>query len=237
MLFPLRDINPTETFPKATIGLIAITVGCWVFIQGTGSHPYLSQSVCAFGLVPASLTGSSKDLSMLMNSMCHPRDWNPNLGLITTMFMHGGWLHIIGNMWSLWIFGDNLEDELGPTKFLFFYFLCGIFATLFQIISDPDSILPVVGASGAISGIMGAYILLYPKSEIRTLLFVGFFMILQLPARVVIASWFILQLLFGVLSLDSQSGGVAYWAHIGGFLTGIVSINLFGRRKSVEDKS
>jgi membrane associated rhomboid family serine protease len=142
------------------------------------------------------------------------------------MFMHGGWFHIIGNMWFLWVFGNNVEDSMGHMRFVVFYLLCGVVAAGTQLLADPHSRLPMVGASGAVSGVLGAYVLLYPRVRVHTLLTLGFFVTtVALPAYVMLGYWFVLQLLMGAVS--RTAGGVAVWAHVGGFLAGLVLIKLF----------
>ena len=149
------------------------------------------------------------------------------------MFMHGGWLHLIGNMWFLWVFGDNVEDAMGPSRFILFYLLSGLVASAAQIATDTNSIIPMVGASGAIGGVMGAYALLYPRARVRTLVFLGFFITtLSVPALFILAWWFVVQLVSGLPALGRQGGGVAFWAHIGGFLAGILLVTLFRQRSS-----
>jgi membrane associated rhomboid family serine protease len=142
--------------------------------------------------------------------------------LFSSMFMHGGWMHIIGNMWFLWVFGDNVEDVMGPVRFLAFYILSGLGAAAAQILSDPASTVPMVGASGAIGGVMGAYARLYPRARVNTLLFLGIWITrIEVPALVMLGYWFLLQLLGGLPALGGAEGGVAFWAHIGGFVCGL----------------
>jgi membrane associated rhomboid family serine protease len=146
----------------------------------------------------------------------------------TSMFMHGGWLHFIGNMWFLWVFGDNVEDEMGPVRFALFYLLCGATAAAAQIFTAPDSLVPMVGASGAIGGVMGAYALLFPRVRVNMLIFLGFFVTtVAVPAIFMLGYWFLLQLLSGIPALGSDRGGVAFWAHVGGFVAGLLLVHLF----------
>jgi len=149
--------------------------------------------------------------------------------IISSMFLHGSWMHLIGNMAYLWIFGNNIEDYLGHIKFLIFYLFCGVCATLLHVFSDANSTIPVVGASGAISGILGAYLLLYPKAKVRLLVWFGIVTILRVKASIVLIFWFAYQFL-SVLKSTSQGGGVAWWAHIGGFIAGILVIFLFRKK-------
>jgi membrane associated rhomboid family serine protease len=155
--------------------------------------------------------------------------------LFTSMFLHGGWGHLLGNMWFLWIFGNNVEDSMGHLRFLLFYTLCGLAAAGAHVFSDPSSTLPMVGASGAISAIMGAYLLLYPRAKVKTVIFIIiFFTVLELPAFLYLGYWFLLQL-FGVLG-PSVGGGVAFWAHIGGFVAGVALILVFRDPRLVRAK-
>jgi membrane associated rhomboid family serine protease len=147
------------------------------------------------------------------------------LTVFTSMFMHGGWFHIVGNLWFLWIFGDNVEDAMGPVRFVVFYLLCGLAAATAQVLTNTASIVPMVGASGAIGGVMGAYALLYPRAHIHTFIFLGFYMTtVAVPAVFMLGYWFLLQLLGGVPALAGDGGGVAFWAHVGGFLAGIALV-------------
>ena len=163
-MFPLRDHNPTEIFPLFTIAIALITAAAWVLLQGAGAYEPLVGSICALGVVPAELTGQSP---IRPDELCT----GPNVGaasLVTSIFLHGGWGHLIGNLWFLWVFGNNIEDSMGHMRFLAFYFVTGVAAAAAQVALAPSSPVPMVGASGAISGIMGAYIVLYPKARIDT---------------------------------------------------------------------
>ena len=232
-MFPLSDENPRNRFPIATIALIILNVLVWLLVQGLGSERALAESLCLYGLVPGDLLGNiasgtrialSSDLVCQFNGNANPSS------LVTSMFMHGGWFHIIGNMWFLWVFGDNVEDVMGPIRFVVFYLLCGLAAAFAQIASDTDSIIPMVGASGAIGGVMGAYALLFPRVKVNTLIFLGFYVTtLRVPAIFMLGYWFVLQLLQGLPALGATQGGVAFWAHIGGFLAGIALIYVFRR--------
>jgi membrane associated rhomboid family serine protease len=155
---------------------------------------------------------------------------NPS-SLLTSMFMHGGWFHIIGNMWFLWVCGDNIEDVMGPLRFVGFYILCGLAAASAQIETEPGSLVPMVGASGAIGGVIGDYALTFPRAHVCTLIFLGFYVTtVAVPAVFMIGYWFLLQLLQGLPALGSNQGGVAFWAHIGGFVAGVALINVFTRQ-------
>jgi membrane associated rhomboid family serine protease len=149
---------------------------------------------------------------------------------LTSMFMHGGWFHILGNMWFLWVFGDNVEDAMGPVRYVIFYLLCGLAAAAAQVATDPASAVPMVGASGAIGGVMGGYARLYPRARIQTLLPLGFyFTTIAVPAYFMLGYWFLLQILGGVPALAGAGGGVAFWAHVGGFLAGVILVGAFRR--------
>lgn len=228
-MFPLRDENPTLNTSVATFLIIGLNVISWIFIQGLGFNPGLIKSVFNFGIIPGELLGTvepgtripvGQNIVYIIESH---RSWAT---ILTSMFMHGGWFHLIGNMWFLAIFGDNIEDVMGRFRFIAFYLLCGIAAAAAQIISDPASPVPMVGASGAISGVMGAYALLFPRAPVHTLIFLGFFITrIVVPAYIMLGYWFFLQLFSGFLG--GGSGGVAVWAHIGGFVAGIVMVRLF----------
>jgi len=236
-MFPLRDDNPTISKSITTFLIIAVTAGVWIFVQGLGFEPSLSSSVCRFGLIPGELLGRlpagfsirlSRETSCAFDGQPH---W---VTLISSMFMHGGWFHIIGNLWFLAVFGDNVEDAMGKFRFIVFYLLCGVAAAGLQIITDPSSAVPMVGASGAISGVMGAYVVLYPRSPVHMLIFLGFFIDrIIVPAYFMLGYWFVIQIL-GALPSLGQSGGVAFFAHVGGFIAGMILIFIFKDRQRVE---
>jgi membrane associated rhomboid family serine protease len=208
-VFPIRDDNPQILVPYATFGIMAVNVLVWVFVQGLGSNPLLAESICQLGLIPELGSTSS---------------WPT---VFTSMFMHGGWLHIIGNMWFLWIFGNNVEDAMGSVRFVIFYVLCGVAAAALQVGANPQSTVPMVGASGAIGGVMGAYVLLYPRVHVHLLIFLGFFVTtIAVPAVFMLGYWFLLQVIGGFGSVGAK-GGVAFWAHVGGFAAGAVLVMLF----------
>ena len=187
------------------------------------------RSLCYFSLISGDLLGqipSGTWIALGGGSYC-PLDGTPALyTLITHMFMHGGWLHIIGNMWYLWIFGDNIENALGRVRFLIFYLICGLAAAGAQIATDFNSVIPMVGASGAVSGVLGAYILLHPRSRIKVLLF--FFLVIEVPAVIVLGFYFGLQVLNGLYGV---ADGIAYWAHIGGFVAGLALVKLMKKKE------
>ncbi len=214
-MIPLRDIVPSRTTPIVTISLIVANV--LVFLYELTLGRAVNDFTLYFGLVPAAFS------------------W---VAVFTSMFVHGGLFHVGGNMLYLWIFGDNVEDRMGHGRFLVFYLLCGTAAALAQTITAPDSVVPMVGASGAIAGVMGAYFVLYPKSRIVTLLpLFFFFQIIEVPAIYFLGFWFVMQFLSGVGSLgNAATGGVAFWAHVAGFLAGLSGVIVFRRpeRERVE---
>jgi len=229
-MIPIRDDNPQILTPYATYTIIALNAIVWVFVQGFGAPGQLVSSICSFGLIPAQLLQSGLVMP-LGASQCVIGDsgWYTT---ITSMFMHGGWMHLIGNMWFLWIFGDNVEDAMGTRRFVIFYVLCGLAAAALQVFSNPDSIVPMVGASGAIGGVMGAYIVLFPRVHVHMLVFFGYFVTrFAVPAVFMLGYWLVVQFLSGVLATGGQGGGVAFWAHVGGFVAGMALIFLFRDKK------
>ncbi|MEJ2540427.1 MAG: rhomboid family intramembrane serine protease [Gemmatimonadota bacterium] len=231
-MFPLKDDNPAELPPIVTVALILVTGAVWLLVQGAGfSQEAMLSSVCNLGAIPAEITGGAGAWDQ---SPCQAGGLRI-APLFTSMFLHGGWGHLIGNMWFLWIFGNNVEDSMGHLRFLLFYVLCGLAAAGAHVMADPSSTLPMVGASGAISAIMGAYLLLYPKAKVKTVIFIIiFFSVVELPAFLYLGYWFLLQL-FGVLG-PAVGGGVAFWAHIGGFVAGLVLILVFRNPRLVRAK-
>jgi membrane associated rhomboid family serine protease len=232
-MIPISDDNPTLRFPLVTISLLVALGAVWVLLQGAGIDPIrLSATVCNWGLVPGELTGRAPvglAVPMGMGLACVvDREPINVLTPLLSMFLHGGWAHLLGNGLFLWVFGNNVEDSMGRARYLVFYFLCGLAAALAQIAIDPASPAPMVGASGAISGVLGAYLILYPR--VRVHVFVGFFL-LSLPAYFVLLMWIGMQLLAGLPQLTSirnvTSSGVAVWAHIGGFFAGVVLVKFF----------
>jgi len=230
-MFPLRDENPTLGNSLTTFAIIGMNAAVWIFVQGFGTDPALSISVCEFGAIAGDLLGTLPDgvsVPMGPGMECRiggPPNW---LSPLTSMFLHGGWFHIIGNLWFLSIFGDNVEDAMGPGRFAFFYLLCGLAAVAAQVASDPTGALPMVGASGAIGGVMGAYAVLYPRAPVRVLFFFGFFFTtFAVPAVAMLGFWFVIQLLGGIPALAGGAGGVAFWAHVGGFAAGVVLVFAF----------
>jgi membrane associated rhomboid family serine protease len=237
-MFPLKDENPTELVPVVTLLIIGANALAWFLVQGAGTEPALLSSLCRWGLVPAELTGrlGAGDVIQLGRAARCRLEGGSGLTVLTAMFLHGGWFHIVGNMWFLWVFGNNIEDSMGHVRFLLFYLLCGSVAAAAQVLSAPDSAVPMIGASGAISGVMGAYLVLYPRVKVYTLIFLFLFItVVALPAYVLLGFWFLLQLVSGSVS-QAAGGGVAFWAHVGGFVAGVVLIPLFRRRDLVRAK-
>ncbi len=216
MFLPLKDENPTNTFPFVTLGLIL--VNCAVFYHQITLEPAASQRfVYLWGATPYRITHGE----ILQGQVLIP----PILTLVSSMFLHGGFLHIFGNMLYLWIFGNNIEDTLGHLRFLVFYLIAGLAAALTQVFSDPQATTPMIGASGAVAGVLGAYVLLFPGARVLTLMFIVIFIkVIRVPALVILGFWFLIQL----LNVTGGGGGnVAFFAHIGGFLTGLILVKAF----------
>jgi len=207
-------------------------------LQGLGSNPTLARSICQYGLIPGELLGNLRagtEISLGPDFSCIIGEKTKWFTPLTSMFMHGGWLHIIINMWFLSIFGDNVEDVMGYSRFVVFYLLCGLGAAGTQLLLNPASRLPMVGASGAIGGVMGAYALLFPKAPVHMLVFLGFFFFkIVVPAYLMLGYWFLLQLISAIPSIGQNEGGVAFGAHVGGFVCGIVLIKIFCRASRLE---
>ena len=230
-MFPIRDENPTLHASVATFILVAVNAAAWALIQGLGFEPDLARSVCRFGAIPGELLGSvaaGTRIPIGPGLVC-VLDGNPSwMTVVTSMFMHGGWFHLIGNMWFLVVFGDNVEDVMGPIRFVVFYLLCGVAAVAAQAISSPSNVIPMVGASGAIGGVMGAYVVLFPRAPVHLLVILGFFITrVVVPAFFMLGYWLLLQLVGGFFSLGVASGGTAFWAHVGGFVAGIALVKVF----------
>lgn len=232
-MFPLRDENPSRTPAFVTWLLIAINLAVWIFIQGGGSDIAVATSVCNYGLIPGELLlrvtpGASFAMGEGLSCVMDPG--RAPFHVLSSMFMHGSWGHILGNMWFLFIFGDNVEDAIGHLRYAVFYLVSGVVAAGLQVAMDPTSMYPMVGASGAISGVLGAYLVLYPTVRVRNLLFLGFWITtIRLPAWVMLGYWILLQFLGG-FGASEGGGGTAFFAHIGGFLAGIVGGFLLGNR-------
>jgi membrane associated rhomboid family serine protease len=246
-MFPISDDNPTLRTPLVTyltLGTIAVV---WFFFQGAGFNSVaLATSVCNWGMVPGELTGQARlGLAVpLGEGLACVVDAEPinRLTPLTSMFLHGGWGHIIGNCLFLWVFGNNVEDSMGRLRFVIFYLLCGLVAAGAHLLVDPASPVPTVGASGAISGVLGAYLVLYPRVRVNLLVPIFIFLhIFSVPAWLVLIYWFALQVIMGLPQLmavrPDVSGGVAVWAHIGGFVAGVVLIKLFENRRYTEQRT
>jgi membrane associated rhomboid family serine protease len=232
-MFPYRDENETIRTPVTTYVLIAINVAAWFLIQGAGGPFPLARSICELGLIPAELTGAAPAgarFPMGRGLVCLTDEGRQVENVITSMFLHGSWMHLLGNVWFLWIFGNNVEDAMGRVRFVVFYLLTGIAAALAQVVLNPASTVPMVGASGAISGVMGGYILLYPRVRVFVMVPLGFFLTsMAWPAWAMLGYWLLLQLVSGLTVLGQEGGGVAFWAHFGGFVAGVVLVKLFVR--------
>jgi membrane associated rhomboid family serine protease len=237
-VFPYHDENETQRTPIVTIALIAACVLTWLVVQGAGTELALATSVCNYGLIPGELTltlppGSGFAMGEGLACLVDPGRAPGNL--LTSMFLHGSWMHLLGNMWFLWLFGNNIEDSMTRPRYLAFYLLSGLAAAIAQVAANPMSEVPMVGASGAISGVMGAYLVLFPRVRVFTLVPLGFIIqSMALPAWAMLIYWTVLQLVGGIGSVFSErGGGVAFWAHIGGFVAGIVLVKIFERRDRV----
>ena len=215
-MIPLRDVIPSRTTPYITVTIILINAAAW-FYELAMPREELNVFLQLFGVVPAAFVPTT---------------------LLTSMFLHGGWSHVIGNMWYLWIFGDNVEDRMGHGRFVVFYLLCGFVAAVGQIVLDPESTIPMIGASGAIAGVMGAYFVLYPHSRVLTLIPIIIFIdIIELPAIVLLGFWFVMQLFSaGAIAVTSATGGggVAFMAHVAGFVMGVIGVFVFRKKQPPE---
>jgi rhomboid family protein len=242
-VFPLKDNIPTRRFPIVTVAIIAINVLVYFIFEhgGLGLGSFGSARVVEYGAIPYEITHPGKECVLQASQLVcgdpqgqtgYAPTW---LTPFTSMFMHGSLLHLGGNMLFLWIFGNNIEDAMGPLRFIVFYLLGGLAALAGQVLIDPSAPVPTVGASGAIAAVLGAYALLYPRARVVTLIFIViFFTIVELPALLVLGLWFLTQVLYGATQIASPvgggSGGVAYFAHIGGFLFGLLLIRVFANR-------
>lgn len=228
-MFPLRDDNPTRITPVVTILLILINTAVFVWQWSTGLQAHVVQ----YGLIPIELLqnpninyGGKLGLPGNIDLYNHDPAW---VTLFSAMFMHGGWMHLIGNMWFLWIFGNNVEDSMGHFKYLVFYLVAGLAAAGAQILAGPDSPIPMVGASGAIGGVLGAYLVLFPGARVTTLITAFIITVIEIPAVVVLGMWFVLQFVNGLGVLGKDVGGVAYAAHVGGFACGMLLGRILGQ--------
>jgi membrane associated rhomboid family serine protease len=239
LVIPYHDENETQRIAVVTMAIIALCGLAWLLVQGAGADVALATSVCNRGLIPGELTGMLRagvGFEMGDGLVCLTDPGRQYSNVFTSMFLHGGWMHLIGNMWFLWLFGNNIEDSMTRPRFVVFYLLCGVAAALAQVVAEPDSIIPMVGASGAISGVMGAYLVLYPRVRVFTLVILGFFIsTVALPAWVMLIYWIVIQVASGMLQsvADEPGGGVAFWAHIGGFVAGVVLVKVFAKANHV----
>ena len=233
-MFPYHDENETQRPAYVTMAFVALNVFMWVVVQGAGSALPLATSVCNLGLIPGELTGTlppGAGFPIGEGLVCLTDPGRQPINVLTSMFLHGSWMHLLGNMWFLWLFGNNVEDAMTRVRFVIFYLACGLAAALLQVVTEPSSAVPMVGASGAISGVMGAYLVLFPRVRVYTLvpLFIVFTTV-ALPAWVMLLYWAVLQLFGGFVRIGGESsGGVAFWAHVGGFIAGVVLVKLFER--------
>ena len=240
-MFPYHDENITLRTPIITLLVIALNVLTWLVVEGAGSPLALARAVCDLGLIPGELTLAlppGTRFPMGDGLLCLTDPGRQVSHVFTHMFLHGGWMHLLGNMWFLWLFGNNVEDSMGRARFIVFYLACGVVAALGQVAISPRSGIPMVGASGAISGVMGAYLVLYPRVRVHCLVFLGFFITsISLPAWTMLLYWIGLQFVSGLSGLVStaESGGVAFWAHVGGFVAGMVLVKLFANHEMVRE--
>jgi membrane associated rhomboid family serine protease len=212
-MIPLRDVIPSRTFPFITITIIVLNALAWM-LELTFEPRELERFLFSYGVVPASFHAPT---------------------LVTSMFLHASWSHILGNMWYLWIFGDNVEDNFGHGRFIVFYLLCGIAAALGQVVMNSTSLLPTIGASGAIAGVMGAYFIIYPQSRVLTLIPIFYFDIIEVPAIVLLGFWFLMQLFSAgavATATSGTGGGVAFAAHVAGFVVGMAGVFVFRKREA-----
>ena len=245
-MIPLSDENPTLRRPVMTWVLLGAIVIVWIVFQGAGlDEMRLAASVCNLGLVPGELTkqaavGFALPIGRGIACVVDREPINA-LTPLTSMFLHGSWGHLLGNGLFLWVFGNNIEDSMGPVRFLIFYILCGLAAAAAHILVDPASPVPTVGASGAISGVLGAYLVLYPRARVNMLFFfVIIIRVIPLPAWAVLLWWFAIQVIQGLPQLNPMrpevSGGVAVWAHVGGFVAGLILVKLFENKALVAER-
>lgn len=221
-MIPLRDDNPAEITPVVTVGFIVLCTLVYIYQASLPPQPG-ELFVYRFGAIPATVLGQASLPPEIHGA-------SPFVALVTSMFLHGSWMHLIGNMLYLWIFGNNIEDVMGHVRFIVFYMACGILAVFSHALTDPSSTVPMVGASGAISGVLGAYLLLFPHAQVLVLVPLGFFTrTMYVPAALVLGLWFVLQILSGGMSVGREGGGVAFFAHVGGFVAGMALIGLFKR--------
>jgi len=237
-VFPYHDENATQRTAVVTLAIIGACVFAWIVLQGAGSPLPLATAVCNLGLVPGELTGAlgaGVRFPMGDGLVCQTDPGRQVGHVFTHMFLHGSWMHLLGNMWFLWLFGNNIEDSMTRPRFVAFYLLCGLAAVGLEVAFNAGSAVPMVGASGAISGVMGAYLVLYPRVRVFTLVPLGFFITtMALPAWVMLLYWAFLQFVGGLSRIGVEGGGVAFWAHVGGFVAGVVLIKFFARPTTIQ---
>jgi membrane associated rhomboid family serine protease len=216
-MIPLKDKNPTKLVPFVNVAIIVVNILVFAYELSRGVG--LNEFIRRFAVVPLDISGIFIGKAIPFKSIGT---------LFTSMFLHAGWLHLGGNMLYLWVFGDNIEDKLGHSRYLFFYLICGLISSVLYIYVDPQSAVPTIGASGAISGVLGAYLLLFPKARVLTVIPIFIFLqFIELPALIVLGLWFVLQFFSGLASLGygtAEAGGIAWWAHIGGFTAGLILV-------------
>src|SRR5690242_11491146 len=247
-MIPISDENPTLRTPVATWLILGAMFAVWFVVQGgglPGTDLQLAKSVCNLGMIPGELTGRApvgQAFWIVPNQVACAVD-RDRINILTpliSMFLHGGWGHILGNAIFFWVFGNNIEDSMGPARFLAFYLICGLVAAATQVLLNPASPVPTVGASGAISGVLGAYLILYPKVRVHMLfIFIIFFKVFRIPAWIVLVYWFAVQVGTAYMTplQPDVSSGVAVWAHIGGFISGMLLIKLFEKPDLVSERN
>lgn len=222
-MIPLKDNIPSRRLPVMNVTLIVVNIIVFFYEISLGKE--IEYLFYHFGIIP----------KVFLENILDANISEAIIPVFTSMFLHGGILHLIGNMLFLWIFGDNVEDRLGHVNFLFFYIFCGIFAAIIHIITNPASSIPTIGASGAVAGVLGAYFILYPLARVSTLVFIGFFLtVVHIPAIIFLGVWFLVQFFQGTLQfalLEKDIAGIAWWAHVGGFVCGMFLVTFFGKRK------
>lgn len=247
-MIPISDENPTLRTPVMTWLILGAMFAVWFVVQGgglPGTDLQLAKSVCNLGMIPGEITGKApvgEGFWIIPHYLACTvdRDKINVLTPLTSMFLHGGWGHILGNAIFFWVFGNNVEDSMGPVRFLAFYIICGLIAAATQVALNPASPVPTVGASGAISGVLGAYLILYPRVRVHMLfIFIIFFKVFRIPAWIVLIYWFGVQVLTAYMTplQPDVSSGVAVWAHIGGFLAGMILIKVFERPQMVAERN
>ena len=241
-MFSYHDENETQRTAFVTLAIIGLNVAVWLFVQGAGMDVALARSICDLGLIPGELTGALAPgtcFPMGEGIICLTDPRRQVFHIFSSMFLHGSWMHLLGNLWFLWVFGNNIEDSMGHVRFVVFYLVCGVAAALLQVAFNSASVIPMVGASGASSGVMGGSLVLYPRVRVFTLVPIGFLLTsIALAAWTMIFYWALIQFVSGLTGLAvEEQGGVAFWAHIGGFVAGLALIKLFARPAAVRNRS